>query len=86
MNWKVSLTEVDINSTIESNFVILCGCLPYFRQFFRHHAPQCFRRTNKSPRTSDPSQTGMMQNPRVDSIQEDVEMNGTRDVVHDEMG
>lgn len=25
---------------IEGNLVIICGCLPYLRQFFRRHAPR----------------------------------------------
>jgi hypothetical protein len=25
---------------IEANFVIICGCLPFLRQFLRHHAPR----------------------------------------------
>ncbi|KAL6228785.1 hypothetical protein BDW75DRAFT_250640 [Aspergillus navahoensis] len=38
---KLGLASIFIN--IEANFIIICGCLPYLRQFLRHHAPECIR-------------------------------------------
>ncbi|KAL3440649.1 hypothetical protein BJX65DRAFT_300330 [Aspergillus insuetus] len=39
--YKLGLASIFIN--IEANFIIICGCLPYARQFLRHHAPKCIR-------------------------------------------
>ncbi|KAL3458989.1 hypothetical protein BJX64DRAFT_208496 [Aspergillus heterothallicus] len=39
--YKLGLASVFIN--IEANFIIICGCLPYLRQFLRQHAPECIR-------------------------------------------
>ncbi|KAJ0422220.1 hypothetical protein BJY00DRAFT_311282 [Aspergillus carlsbadensis] len=38
------LAEASIYILIEANLIILCACLPYLRQFLRHHAPQSFRK------------------------------------------
>ncbi|OJJ95770.1 hypothetical protein ASPACDRAFT_81829 [Aspergillus aculeatus ATCC 16872] len=35
--YKLALASVFI--VIEANFIIICGCLPYFRQFLRFHCP-----------------------------------------------
>ncbi|KAL4869194.1 hypothetical protein BDV12DRAFT_208736 [Aspergillus spectabilis] len=35
------LAEADIFIIIEANLIVLCACLPYLRQFIRHHAPRC---------------------------------------------
>ncbi|KAL5332524.1 hypothetical protein BJX70DRAFT_404501 [Aspergillus crustosus] len=36
-----SLAEANIYIFIEANLIILCACLPYLRQYWRHHAPGC---------------------------------------------
>ncbi|KAJ5701329.1 hypothetical protein N7488_008877 [Penicillium malachiteum] len=40
VSYKIALASVFIN--IEANFIILCGSLPYFRQFFRYYVPGWF--------------------------------------------
>ncbi|RAL15878.1 uncharacterized protein BO97DRAFT_362074 [Aspergillus homomorphus CBS 101889] len=36
--YKLALASVFV--VIEANFIIICGCLPYFRQFLRFHCPR----------------------------------------------
>lgn len=59
-------------SNIEANFIIICGSLPYLRQFVRHYAPKWLpgrmtsRQLSSSPH-STPSRRG--RKPRINQLQ-----------------
>jgi hypothetical protein len=60
-------------SIIEANFIILCGSIPFFRQFIRYYGPKWFHgwwsaRNNISSSIQDSSSNppvGCVQDPRV---------------------
>jgi hypothetical protein len=61
-------------SIIEANFIILCGSIPFFRQFIRYYGPKWFpgwwsARNNDSSSIEDWSSNppvGCVQDPRVE--------------------
>jgi hypothetical protein len=59
-------------SNIEANFIIICGSLPYLRQFVRHYAPRWFpgrmtsRQLSSSPH-STPSRN--VRKPGINQLQ-----------------
>ncbi|KAL4860828.1 hypothetical protein BDV12DRAFT_191474 [Aspergillus spectabilis] len=52
-SYKLALASIFIN--IEANFIIICGCLPYIRQFLRYHAPKCIGEDRRRCSGQDPS-------------------------------
>ncbi|PYI08864.1 hypothetical protein BO78DRAFT_405304 [Aspergillus sclerotiicarbonarius CBS 121057] len=81
LSYQLALVCTLVN--VEANFIILCGCLPYFRQFIRHFAPKWFpswwgsRHTHSLSSTSTPAR--MIRGPRDDAFGEDIEIYTSQD-------
>ncbi|KAL4981840.1 hypothetical protein BDW68DRAFT_196014 [Aspergillus falconensis] len=73
-SYKIALASIFIN--IEANFIIICGCLPYFRQFLRYHAPKCIgedRRRCSGQFSLDESRPKRRQKAARMELQDDIE-------------
>ncbi|PYI01254.1 hypothetical protein BO78DRAFT_20936 [Aspergillus sclerotiicarbonarius CBS 121057] len=45
-SYKIAVAIIFV--VIEANFIIICGCLPYLKQFLRFHAPRWIGDSNAS--------------------------------------
>jgi len=74
VSYKIALASIFIN--IEGNFIILCGSLPYLRQFARHYVPIWFpgRWVTRHMQISSPHSTppGKVRNPQINCPQNDI--------------
>lgn len=74
---------MNIRSIIEANFIILCGSLPYLRQFIRHYAPTWFARravTGNFSSSSHSTPSRKVRQPGINRLQEDLEMSEAQSV------
>ncbi|OJJ33425.1 hypothetical protein ASPWEDRAFT_43485 [Aspergillus wentii DTO 134E9] len=85
--YKISMPQLWAN--IESNFIIICGCLPFFRQFLRRHAPGLIgEQGSTAPRYNNYYTYGSSsrrRKPGLTMLQDDVELAARPESTHSEV-
>ncbi|RAL04833.1 uncharacterized protein BO80DRAFT_209742 [Aspergillus ibericus CBS 121593] len=77
-SYKIAVAIIFV--IVEANFIIICGCLPYFKQFLRFHAPRWIgdSRASASSQTRQPESlhstpSSKRRKPGLSVLQDDIE-------------